>query len=90
MFGSYFTKHTIIVIPIYENLVAHSLVVVASKFKTPTARQRKYKVDIVNKPSIAYNSKCWQVLEDGMQIKIFLELSVEFVNTHIDSENDNL
>ena len=46
-------------------------------------------MDIVNRPSILDNSKYWQVFEDDMQIKRFLELSREFVNTHIDAENDN-
>ena len=46
-------------------------------------------MDIVNRPSIPDNSKYWQVFEDDMQIKIFLELSGEFVNTHIDVENGN-
>ena len=57
MFGNYYTKHTIIVVPRYENTMANSFVVVDSKFKTPTASQRKYKVDIVNRPSIPDSSK---------------------------------
>ena len=89
MFGNYFTKHKIRVILIYENIVADSLVVAVGKFKTPTAGQRKYKFEIVNRPSIQDNSKYWKLFEDDMQIKRFLELSGEFVNTQIDSENDN-
>ena len=88
MFGNYFTEHKIRVIPRYENTVVDSLVVAAGKFKTPIVGYRKYKVDIVNRPSIPDNSEHWQVFEDDMQIKIFLELPSEFVNTHIDSEND--
>ena len=57
MFGNYFKEHKIRVIPIYENTIVDSLVVAARKFKTPTASQRKYKVDIVNRPSIPNNSK---------------------------------
>ena len=45
-------------------------------------------MEIVNRPSIPDNSKYWQVFEDDMQIKRFLELSGEFVNTHFDNEND--
>ena len=60
------------------------------KFKTPTVGQRKYKVDIVNRPSIPNNSKYWKVFEYDMQIKIFLESSGEFVNPRVDNENDNL
>ena len=61
MFGKYFTKNKIRVIPRIENSVDDSLVVVVGKFKTPTAGQRKYKVDIVNRPSIPDNSKYWKV-----------------------------
>ena len=89
MFGNYFTEHKIKVIPRYENTVDDAFVVAAGKFKTPTVGQRKYKVDIVNIPSIPDNSKYWQVFEDDMHIKIFLEFSGAFVNTLIDSENDN-
>ena len=77
------------VVPRYENTVADSLAVAARKFKTPSAGQKEYQVDIVNRPSIPDNSKYLQVFEDDMQIKIFLEFSSEFVNTHIDAENDN-
>ena len=89
MFGNYFTEHAIKVVPRYENIVADSLAVIAGKFKTPSADQREYQVDIVNRSSILDNSKYWQAFEDDMQIKRFLELSREFVNTHIDGENDN-
>ena len=89
MFGNYFTEHKIIVIPRIENMVVDSLDVAAGKFKTPIAGKREHKVDIVNRPSILDNSKYWQVFEDDMQIKIFLELSGEFVNNQIDNKNDN-
>ena len=45
------------------------LAVAAGKFKTPSASQNEYQVDIVNRPSIPDNSKYWQVFEDDMQIK---------------------
>ena len=44
----------------------------------------KYKVNIVNRPSIPDNTKYWKVFQDYMQIKRFLEMSGEFVNIHID------
>ena len=69
--------------------MAYSLAIAVGKFKTPTAGKRKYKVDLVNMPSIPDNTKYWQVFEDDMKIKIFLELSGEFVNTHIDDESDD-
>ena len=60
-------------VPRYENTVANSLAVAAGKI--PNVGQREYQVDIVNRPSIPDNSKYWQVFEDDMQIKFFLELS---------------
>ena len=61
----------------------------ARKFETPVAGQREYQVEIVNRPSIPDNSKYWQVFKDDMQIRRFQELSGEFVNTPINTENDN-
>ena len=46
-------------IPRYENTVADSLAVATGKFKTPSAGQKEYQVDIVNRPSIHDNSKYW-------------------------------
>ena len=89
MIGNFFTEHTIQVVSRHENTIADSLEVAAGKFKTPIAGQKEYQVDIVNRPSIPDNSKYWQVFEDDMQIRRFLELSGEFVNTHINTENDN-
>ena len=50
-------------------------------------------MEIVNISSIPDNTKHWQVFEDDMPIKIFLEMSGKFVNTHIDeggSDPENL
>ena len=74
MFRNYFTKHKVQVIPRYENTVADSLVTAIEKFETPTMSKRKYKVDIVNRPSIPDNTKYWQVFEDDVKIKRFLEM----------------
>ena len=87
MFGNYFTEHSVKVIPRYDNTMADSLAIGARKFKTPTAGKRKYKVDILNRPSIQDNTKYWQFFEDNMQIKRFLELSGEFVNTQIEKQS---
>ena len=59
MIGKFFMEHTIKVVPRYENTVADSLAVAAGKFKTPSAGQKEYKVDIINRPSIPDNSKYW-------------------------------
>ena len=87
MFGNVFIEHSVKVVPRYDNTMADSLAIAAGKFKTHAAGKRKYKVDIVNRPSIPENTKYWQVFEDEMQIKIFLELSGEFVNTQIENES---
>ena len=89
MLGNLFTEHAIQVVPRHENLVADSLAVATRKFETPVTGQREYQEEIVNRPSIPDNSKYWQVFEDDMQIRRFLELSGEFVNTPIDTDNDN-
>ena len=87
MFKNYFTKHTVQVIPRYENMVTDSLANTAGKFEAPTAGKKKYKVDIVNRPSIPNNTRYWKVFKYDMQIKRFLELFGEFVNTHIDEDD---
>ena len=89
MIGNFFTEHTIQVVSRHENTMANSLAVAAGKFETPVAGQKEYQVEIVNRLSIPDNSKYWQVFEDDMQIRRFLELSGEFVNTHIDTENND-
>ena len=66
MFKNFFTEHTVQVIPRHENAVADSLVTTVGKFEAPTARKRKYKVDIVTRPSIPDNTKYWKVFEDDM------------------------
>ena len=83
MFENYFTEHSVKVVPRYDNTMADSLEIAARKFKTHTAGKTKYKFDNVNMPSIPDNTKYWQVFENDMQIKRFLELSGEFVNINM-------
>ena len=87
MFRNYFIEHKVQMIPRYDNTVADSLETTAGKFETHTSGKRKYKVDIVNRPYIPDNTRYWQVFKDDMQIKRFLELSGEFVNTCIDEDD---
>ena len=89
MLGNFFTKHRVRVIPRLENQVAYSMATTARNFKVPIYSKNKYNITVVNRPSIPDNSKYWQVFEDDLQIKRFLELSDEFVNTQIDTENQN-
>ena len=70
-FGKYFTEQSVKVIPRYDNTVVDSLAIATRKFKTPIAGKRKYKVDIVNRPSIPDNTKYWKVFEDDMQSNFF-------------------
>jgi hypothetical protein len=42
-----------------------------------------------HKPSIPNNIQHWQVFEDDEKIRQFLEMVDEFVETHIDQENQN-
>ena len=59
MFRNFFTEHTVQVIPRDENMVAYSLVTTVGIFEAPVARKNKYKVEIVNRPSILDNTKHW-------------------------------
>ena len=59
MFGNYFNKHSVQVISRYEITVADSLATTIGKFETPTTSKRKYKVDIMSRPSIPDNNKYW-------------------------------
>ena len=76
-------------IPIRENQVVDSLDTIAGNFKVPIYSNKKYKIEVVNRPSIPKNSKYWKLFEDDLRIKRFLELSGEFVNTQIDIENQD-
>ena len=66
MFRNFFTEHTVQVIPRGENTVVDSLVTAARKYETLATGKKKYKVEILNRPSIPDNTKYWQVFEDDM------------------------
>ena len=60
MFGNYFTKHKIRVVPTIDNQVVDSFATTTGNFKTPHSQEKKkYKVQVVNRPSIPDNSKYW-------------------------------
>ena len=90
MLGNFFNEHRVIVIPIIQNKITYSLAIAAGNFKIHVYSNRKYKIEVVNRPSIPDNSKYWQVFEDDLQIKIFLEILDEFSNTIIYGENQSL
>ena len=89
MLGNFFTEYKVRVIPRRENQVANSLDTTSGNFKVPIYSTKKYKIAVVNRPSIPNNSKYLQVFEYDVKIKIFLELSGKFANTQIDIENQD-
>ena len=89
MLENLFTEYKFRLIPRRENQVANSLATTVGNVKVPIYSKRKYKIAIVNRPSILDKSKFWQVFENDLQIKIFLQLLDEFVNTHVDTKNQN-
>ena len=89
MLGIFFMEHRVRVVPIRENQVVYSLDTTAGNFKIPIYSKNKYKIAVVHISSIPDNSKYWQVFEDDLQIKTFLELSDENLKTQIDIENQN-
>ena len=89
MFGNFFTEHRVMVIPIIQYQIVYSVAINARIFRVPIYSNKKYEIEVVNRPSIADNSKYWKIFEDYLQIKIFLEMSDEFLNTNIDVENQN-
>ena len=76
-------------IPRAENLKADSLAKVALTFTPPTNFKLKYHIEVRHKTSIPNNIQHWQVFEDDEQIRKFLEMVDDFVETHIDQENQN-
>ena len=50
MFGKYFTKHVVKVVPRSKNLIDDDLAVTASRFRTTMAGRRKHKVHIKTGP----------------------------------------
>ena len=87
MLGNFFNEHRVMVIPIIQNKVTYSLATTNGNFKIPVYSNKKYKIELVNRPFIPNNSKYWKVFEYDLQIKRFLEKSDEFSNTHIEGEN---
>jgi hypothetical protein len=58
-------------------------------FVPPTFLKLKYHIEMRHKPSIPNNVQHWQVFEDDEKIRQFLEMVIEFSETHIDQENEN-
>ena len=54
------------VIPRIQNKLTDSLASAAGAFKIHVYPNRKYKIEVVDRPSIPDNSKYWQVFEDDL------------------------
>ena len=87
MLGIFFNEHRVIVIPRIQNRIVGSLATTAGNFIIPIYSNKKYKIEVIDRPSIPNHSKYWQVFEDYLEIKIFLEISDEFTNTVEENEN---
>ena len=90
MLGNFFSEHRVMVIPRIENRIVDSLATIARKFKIPIYSNKKYKTEVVNRPSIPNNSNYWKFFEDDLQINRFLEMSDDFSKTVLDRENHSL
>ena len=82
-----FDEFTISLIMREHNSIADSLAISISLFKITIYPNKKYEIQVKQRPSIPDNFKNWQVFEDNYQIKIFMENDEVFVNIQIDDEN---
>ena len=90
MLSNFFTEYKVRVVLVLENQVADSLATTTGNFKVPIYSKMKYKILVVHRPSIHDNYKYWNAFEDDLQIKIFHKMTHEFVNTQIDTKNQNI
>jgi hypothetical protein len=68
------------------NQIADALATSASVFKIPIFPNKKYEIEVKNRPAVPDNVKYWQVFEDEKHVEIFLQMSDEFSNVNIDDE----
>jgi ribonuclease HI len=86
---SFFLVFIISFIPREANAMDDSLVVSTSNFGVPLPPKLRYDVEVKFRPSIPDNVKHWKVLEDDLEIKIFMETIDEFFSLHIDEDLDS-
>ena len=84
----HFKEFIFFVIPIYQNNIVDALATSASIFKILIYPNKNFEIQVKHKPIIPENVKYWQVFEDNLQIRIFLENGEEFFNTQIDEDNE--
>ena len=59
------------VIPRIQNMIDGSLATTPGNFKIPIYSNKKYKIQVVNGPSVPDNYKYWKFFENELQIKRF-------------------
>jgi ribonuclease HI len=88
LIDNFFSAFNITFIPREENTSAESLAVSASLFRIPLPPKIHGEVEIRYRPSIPDNVKHWEVFEDDLEIKTFLQSVVEFSALHINQDLD--
>jgi ribonuclease HI len=86
LIDSFFLAFNISFIPRGENTVVDSLVVSASNFRVPLPPNLRYDTEVKYRPSIPDDVKNWNLFEDDLEIKRFLEIVEEFTALHIDQD----
>ena len=61
MLGNIFNEHRVMVIPRIKNKIENYLAKTIENFKICVYSNKKYKIEVVNTPSIPDNSKYWEV-----------------------------
>ena len=59
MLGNFFNEHRVMVIPIIQNKIIESLDTTTRNFKIHVYSNKKYEIEVVNRPPIHDNSKYW-------------------------------
>ena len=84
MVENFFVAFNITYIPRDHNQTANSLALAATHFRIPKTTQLKYPIEVRYRPSVPDNVNQWNFFEDDIEIKRFLELTGEFLNSLID------
>ena len=73
-------------IPRNNNVIADSLATSASMWKIPLYPNKKYEINVKNRPTIPENVQYWQVFQNEEKINNFLQIEEEFINSQIDDQ----
>ena len=81
-----FKEYHISVIPKYQNVSVDALAVFVSLFKIPIYPNKKYEIEVKNRPTIPDSVGYWKVFDDDKKINRFMKMYDEFENIQIDEE----